>query len=74
MCICSADEDKKFLLQTWHKSFGKPANTYTTPLQIKLLAFTKKSYVTALYAYFKFPFICIKYIYSIYREEKVGNK
>jgi hypothetical protein len=42
MCICSADEDEKFLLQTWHKSFGKPANTHTTLLQIKLLAFTKK--------------------------------
>jgi hypothetical protein len=49
-------------------------NTHTTLLQIKLLAFTKKSYVRGLYAYFKFPFICSKYIYSIYREEKVGNK
>lgn len=27
ICICKADEDEKFLLQTWHKCFGKPANT-----------------------------------------------
>ena len=25
MCICKADDEEKFLLQTWHKCFGTPA-------------------------------------------------
>jgi hypothetical protein len=55
MCMCSADEDEKFLLQTWHKSFAKPANTHTTLLQMKLLVFTKKKLCYSIICLFQTP-------------------
>jgi hypothetical protein len=56
MCICSADEDEKFLLQTWHKCFGMPANTHTTLLHIKLLAFINVQLCYSIICLLQIPF------------------